>query len=37
MSKTRDKKILTHRKIELYNKNADLIKFWRRNPVMACE
>ena len=28
---------LSNRKIELYNKNAAIIKFLRRNPVIACE
>lgn len=35
--KKRSKDILSQRKIELYNKNAEIIKFWRRNPVIACE
>lgn len=35
--KKRSKDILSHRKIELYNQNAEIIKFWRRNPVIACE
>lgn len=33
----RSKDMLSSRKIDLYNKNADIIKFWRRNPVIACE
>jgi len=33
----RSKELLSHRKIELYEKNAEIIKFWRRNPVIACE
>ena len=28
---------LSNRKIELYEKNAEIIKFLRRNPVIACE
>jgi hypothetical protein len=35
--KKRSKEFLSYRKIELYNKNADIIKYWRRNPVIACE
>lgn len=35
--KKRSKDTLSQRKIELYNKNAEIIKFWRRNPVIACE
>lgn len=37
MSKTRDKNILSSRKIDLYEKNSKIIKFWRDNPVIACE
>lgn len=33
----RSKDILSQRKIELYSANAKIIKFWRRNPVIACE
>lgn len=33
----RSKDILSTRKIELYNKNAEIIAYWRRNPVIACE
>lgn len=33
----RDKKILSSRKIELYKANAEILKFLRRNPVIACE
>lgn len=33
----RDKKLLTTRKIEMYDANAQIIKFWRRNPVIAAE
>ena len=33
----RSKDLLSSRKIELYNKNSEIIKFWRRNPVIACE
>lgn len=29
----RSKNVLSSRKIDLYNKNAEIIKFWRRNPV----
>jgi len=36
-SDQRDKSILSKRKIELYSKNAEIIKYWRRNPVIACE
>jgi len=31
------KVILTAKKRELYQKNAEIIKFYRRNPVIACE
>ncbi|GCD10428.1 hypothetical protein [Clostridium tagluense] len=33
----RDKNILSSRKLELYEKNADIIAFYRRNPCIACE
>lgn len=33
----RSKDLLSHRKLELYEQNAEIIKFWRRNPVIACE
>lgn len=33
----RSKHLLSQRKIELYNKNAEIIKFFRRNPIIACE
>lgn len=33
----RTKDVLTTVKRESYEKNAKLIKFWRRNPVLACE
>jgi hypothetical protein len=33
----RSKDILSSRKIELYEKNADIIAFWRRNPCIAAE
>lgn len=33
----RNQDTLTTRKIELYDKNASIIKFYRRNPVIACE
>jgi hypothetical protein len=33
----RSKDTLSLRKIDLYNRNAEIIKFWRRNPVIACE
>ena len=29
--------VLSSRKIELYQKNSEIIKFWRRNPCIACE
>lgn len=29
--------LLSSRKRELYNQNADIIKFYRRNPIIACE
>lgn len=35
--KKRSRDLLSHRKIELYENNANIIKFWRRNPVIACE
>lgn len=35
--KKRSKENLSQRKIDLYEKNAEIIKFWRRNPVIACE
>ena len=37
MSVKRSKDILSTRKIELYLKNSEFIKFLRRNPVIACE
>ncbi|MGG1663081.1 terminase [Brevibacillus sp. NRS-1366] len=37
MKKSRSKDILSQRKIDLYEKNSKIIKFWRRNPVIACE
>lgn len=33
----RNKNILSTRKIELYEANSKIIKFWRRNPIIACE
>lgn len=36
-SNKRDRSVLSRRKIELYSKNAEIIKYWRRNPVIACE
>lgn len=33
----RNKKVLSSRKIEMYSANSKIIKFWRRNPVIACE
>lgn len=33
----RSKNTLSSRKIELYEKNAELIAFWRRNPCIAAE
>lgn len=33
----RSKDILSSRKIELYEKNANIIAFWRRNPCIAAE
>lgn len=33
----RSKEILSSRKIELYNKNAEIIAYWRRNPCIAAE
>lgn len=33
----RSKDVLSTRKIELYERNADILAFWRRNPVIACE
>ena len=33
----RSKNILSSRKIELYKANSKIIKFLRRNPVIACE
>jgi hypothetical protein len=29
--------LLSSRKIELYKQNANIIKFYRRNPILACE
>ena len=29
--------LLSSRKIELYKQNAEIIKFYRRNPILACE
>jgi len=37
LSVKRSKDILSTRKIELYLKNSEFIKFLRRNPVIACE
>lgn len=39
MTKTRkrSKDILSSRKIELYEKNANVIDYWRRNPCIAAE
>lgn len=36
MSIKRSKDILSTRKIEMYNINSKTIKFWRRNPIIAC-
>ena len=36
-SLNRNKKMLTTRKIEMYDANANIIKFWRRNPIIAAE
>lgn len=33
----RSKDTLSTRKIELYDKNAEILAYWRRNPVIACE
>jgi len=33
----RSKNTLSTRKIELYEKNSDIIAYWRRNPCIACE
>ena len=33
----RNKNILSTRKIKLYQANSKIIKFFRRNPVIACE
>lgn len=35
--KKRSKDILSQRKIDSYTKNAEIIRFWRRNPVIAAE
>lgn len=35
--KGRSMSLLSQRKKDLYRKNAKIIKFWRRNPVIACE
>jgi len=37
MAQKRSKELLSSRKIEIYDKNAEIIQFWRRNPVIACE
>lgn len=37
MVNKRSKDILSSRKIELYEANSKIIKFWRRNPIIACE
>ncbi|EQB4340343.1 hypothetical protein ACYJ2U_001763 [Clostridium botulinum] len=37
MTKKRSKEMLSARKIELYDKNAEILAYWRRNPVIACE
>jgi hypothetical protein len=36
-SNRRSKDTLSSRKIELYNKNAEIIAYWRRNPCIAAE
>lgn len=33
----RSKQVLSSRKIDIYNKNAELIAYWRRNPCIAAE
>lgn len=36
-NQNRNIKSLTKRKIEMYDANASIIKFWRRNPIIAAE
>ncbi|MFC0903855.1 hypothetical protein ACFHWD_04015 [Clostridium sp. MT-14] len=33
----RAKATLSSRKIKLYSANSKIIKYWRRNPCIACE
>lgn len=33
----RNKNLLSIRKIKIYDANSKIIKFWRRNPIIACE
>lgn len=33
----RNRNILSTRKIDLYSQNAKIIKYYRRNPIIACE
>jgi hypothetical protein len=33
----RSQNVLSSRKIDLYNKNAEILAFWRRNPCIAAE
>ena len=33
----RDKSVLSVRRVELYEANSKIIKFFRRNPCIACE
>lgn len=37
LANKRSKDNLSSRKIEIYNKNADIIAYWRRNPCIAAE
>jgi len=37
MAKKRDKNSLPRKKQEMYQKNSEIIAYWRRNPVIACE
>lgn len=37
MGQKRSKTMLSKRKIKLYEKNASIISYWRRNPCIAAE
>lgn len=37
LTNKRSKESLSSRKIDIYNKNAEIIAYWRRNPCIAAE